>query len=396
MNPIYVKFYLVQSRAKQGTYPIYCRITCNRKKAEFFTGYYADYKKWDEGKERIKGSPELNAILSNIETRANQYYLEKTVKGNTPTAKELKAVLQGKSRSTNTVLGYFETFIDEISKLPDQYTLATVKKYKTIKRHLSEFLDGKKISEIPLSDFNLALVNEFDFYLRSKVKLNQNTTAKYLKQFKAVFNRAIQFGFINDNPFRGYKFSFQKTNRTFLTPEEIKILEELEIPNESLDKVRDCFIFAIYTGLRYSDVCNLTKKHLQTDAKGKHWIEFQIQKTKENTRVPLLDKAFRIVAKYQNEKFPFDKLLPAISHQKVNTFLKILGNMAGLNKILTFHVARHTFATTVTLSNNVPIEVVQKLLGHANLSSTQIYAKITQSYLDSISTNLNNVLANGK
>ncbi len=393
MKPIYVKFYLIESRAKQGKLPIYCRISCNRRKAELFTGLYCDPKKWDIAKERVKGNPELNAQIIKIDSKIQDYYLDKSYQGISPSAKDLKAMLQGNDRSSSSILTYFETFIDDISKLPDQYTIATLKKYKTIRRHLMEFLDGIEKSEIHFSDYNLALVNEFDFYLRSKVKLNPNTTAKYLKQFKAVFNRAIQFGYLNQNPFTGYKFKLQKTNRTFLTTEEINAIETLVIPNESLAKVRDCFVFAVYSGLRYSDVCNLTKSHLKTDKKGNHWLEFNIQKTKENSRLPLLDKAYQIVARYQSQELPFERLLPAISHQKVNLFLKMIGNLAGISKTLTFHVARHTFATTVTLSNNVPLEIVQKYLGHSSISSTQVYAKITSEYLLDINNKLNTILA---
>ncbi len=396
MKPIYVKFYLVTTRGKQGSCPIYCRITTDRKKAEMFTGQFCDLKKWDEAKERVKGNPELNAILSAFETRIQRYYIEQSVNGTYPTAKELKAVLQGKHHTGNTLLSYFDTFIDDISQLPDQFTIATVKKYKTILRHLSEFLESINKTEITLSEFTLANVNQFEHYLRTQVKLNQNTTAKYLKQFKAVFNRAIKFGFLKENPFKSYKFSFQKTNRTFLTNEEIATIENLALNNESLERVRDCFIFAIYSGLRYSDVCNLTKKHLKTDLNGFHWLEFDIQKTKEHSRLPLLDKAYLIIAKYKDQDLPLDKLLPVISHQKVNTFLKIIGDLAGIDKLLTFHVARHTFATTVTLSNNVPIEIVQKYLGHSSISSTQVYAKITSEYLLNVNNQLNKKLANGK
>jgi integrase len=396
MKPIYVKFYVVTTRCKQGSCPIYCRITTDRKKAEMFTGQFCDLKKWDEAKERVKGNPELNAILSSFETRIQRYYIEQSVNGTYPTAKELKAVLQGKHHTGNALLSYFDTFIDDISQLPDQFTIATVKKYKTILRHLSEFLESINKTEITLSEFTLANVNQFEHYLRTQVKLNQNTTAKYLKQFKAVFNRAIKFGFLKENPFKNYKFSFQKTNRTFLTNEEIAAIENLVLNNESLERVRDCFIFAIYSGLRYSDVCNLTKKHLKTDKNGSHWLEFDIQKTKEHSRLPLLDKAYEIIAKYQDRDLPFDKLLPVISHQKVNTFLKIIGDLARIDKLLTFHVARHTFATTITLSNNVPIEIVQKYLGHSSISSTQVYAQITSEYLKNVNNQLNKILANGK
>ena|SRR5688572_7362616 len=394
MKPIYVKFYLIADRAKQGAFPIYCRISSNRRKAELFTGFYIDPKKWDEHKERVKGNPELNAQISKINSRIQEYYLEKTYQGVNPTAKELKAMLQGDDRSTSSILLYFETFIADISKLPDQYTKATIKKYETINRHLKLFLTGIEKNEITLSNFNLTLINEFDFYLRSEANLSQNTTAKYLKQFKALFNRAFQFGYIDQNPFLGYKFRFQKTNRTFLTIEEIKEIETLEIPNESLEKVRDCFIFAIYSGLRYSDVFKLTKQHLKKDQKGNHWLEFNIQKSKENSRIPLLEKAYEIISKYENLDLPLDKLLPVISHQKINLFLKMIGDLAGISKTLTFHVARHTFATTITLSNDVPIEVVSKLLGHTSLSSTQIYAKITSEYLLKTNHKLNSILAN--
>ncbi|MFZ5554488.1 MAG: site-specific integrase [Bacteroidota bacterium] len=389
---INIKFYPVIQRMKKGNYPLYCRISMNRKKTEFFTGQYVHPKNWDDKRERSKGIPELNGLLANIESNIRKIHYEKALKNEPLNARELKDIYFGKDRKELKLLHYFDVFISEISQLPDQYSKGTVKKYRTIQTHLKSYLTGIGKEEVLLNEFDLTRVSEFEFYLSSRAKLLTNTTTKYLKQVKALFNRAIQFGHLKKNPFEGHKFKFQKTNRTFLSKEEIAKIENLEIENESIQRVRDCFLFSVYTGLRYSDVHSLRRKNMKVDSGGTYWLEFSIIKTRENIKLPLLDKAAFIVDKYKTEAEITGRLLPSISNQKLNSYLKVIADLTDLNKNLTYHVARHTFATTITLSNNIPLEVVSKLLGHSNLSSTQIYARITNEYLAKTTNNLNQIL----
>lgn len=394
MNPnsFSIKFYPHDKRIKNNGAPICCRITVNRKKTEFFTQQVSPLKKWDEEKQRVKGSPETNAVLAGIETKLRSIYNQFILSGNTPTAKDIKDAHFGKDQVRTTLIEYYLRFESEIKELPDQYTSATLKKYSTIRIHLEKHLEeiGKK--GILLSAFNLKNVNDFDYYLRTKAKLNINTTTKYLKQLKAIFNRSIQFGILKENPFINYKFKNEKTHRNFLTNEEITKLEIYKTKNESLLKVRDCFIFSIYTGLRFSDIDQLKPNDIVKDKKGNHWLSVSVQKTGEPLKFPLVDKALKIITRYKKYAEITGKLLPVISNQKINSYLKIISDQSGIKKNLTFHVARYTFATTVTLSNKIPIEIVSKLLGHTTIRTTQIYAKITNEYLLETNKILNKVL----
>lgn len=383
------KFYLVDARSKHKGTPIYCRITINRKKAEFFTQHYAPLNKWDEAKQRVKGNVELNAILAGIEKKITSLHNQEILAERFPTASELKDAYLGKDIQRTKLLDYYEQFESEIKELPDQYTIATLKKYATIRIHLGNYLDSISKRGILFSDVKLKHVNEFEFYLRSVSKLNVNTSTKYLKQLKAIFNRAIQFGIIKENPFLGYKFKNEKTFRTFLTKDELENLEKLEVPNESLDRVKDCFLFSCHSGIRFGDLYQLSGKDKQTDKQGNVWISIMMQKTGEPLRIPLTEKAKNILKKYEAYAASTNQLLPMISNQKLNTYLKVLANLCDIKKDLTFHVARHTFATTVTLSNEIPLEVVSKLLGHTSVRTTQIYAKITNDYLLSSIDKLN-------
>jgi len=376
-----LKFYVNENRSKEKGYPIYGRITVDRKKAEFFTQHYSPLLKWDEQKQRVKGNVELNAALASIESKITKLHQHAILAENFPTANELKDAYLGKDITRTTLLDYFDQFQAEIKELPDQYTIATVKKYTTIRTHLETYLDGIRKRNILINDFKLHHINEFEFHLRSNAKLNINTTTKYLKQLKAVINRGIQYGIVKESPFLAHKFKNEKTHRTFLTKDELESLEKLETINASLERVRDCFLFSCNTGIRFSDLSQLSPKHVHSDKAGNTWLSIRMQKTGEPLRVPLTKKAKQILEKYTEYAESTNQLLPMISNQKLNAYLKVLADLSGIQKLLTFHVARHTFATTVTLSNEIPLEVVSKLLGHTSVRTTQIYAKITNDYL---------------
>ncbi|KOH42568.1 integrase [Sunxiuqinia dokdonensis] len=184
--------------------------------------------------------------------------------------------------------------------------------------------------------------------------------------------------YIDKNPYSKFKVGLDETHREILSTEELKRIEEKQIQIERLAVVRDIFVFACYTGLSFSDITKLSHTHLQQRADGKEWIIINRSKTNNRCRIPLLPKAKEILKKYEDYPKISGKaiLLPVLTNQKMNSYLKELGDICGINKNITMHIARHTFATTVTLSNGVPIETVSKLLGHSSLKTTQIYAKV--------------------
>jgi integrase len=184
--------------------------------------------------------------------------------------------------------------------------------------------------------------------------------------------------YIDKNPYSKFKVGLDETHREILSMEELKRLEDKSISIERLSVVRDIFVFACYTGLSFSDIAKLSRIHLKQGADGKEWIIIDRTKTNNRCRIPILPKAKEILKKYENyPKTIFkDVLLPVLTNQKMNSYLKELGDICGISKSITMHIARHTFATSVTLGNGVPIETVSKILGHTSLKTTQIYAKI--------------------
>jgi integrase/recombinase XerD len=185
---------------------------------------------------------------------------------------------------------------------------------------------------------------------------------------------------IADNPFKKYQITYSKSTRTFLNEEELVAIETKEFDLTRLEIIRDIFVFSCYTGLAYIDLKRLTTDHISVGMDGEKWIHFMRQKTSTPFSVPLLPKALELVEKYKDHPRSFqDQLLPVFSNQKTNAYLKEIATLCGVKKTLTFHIARHTFATTVTLTNGVPIETVSKMLGHTKLATTQIYAKVVES-----------------
>jgi site-specific recombinase XerD len=204
---------------------------------------------------------------------------------------------------------------------------------------------------------------------------------KHIQRFKKITNFCIKNNYITKDPFFGFKISFKKSNRVYVTNNELHTLQNITL-NSSLSKVRDIFLFACYTGLSYIDLYNLSLKNITKGIDNLQWIYVKRQKTNIPSNIPILPAAFSILKKYKKQK-NINRIFPMISNQKINKALKEISNLCNFNKKLTFHSARHTFATTVTLTNGVPIESVSRMLGHNNIKTTQIYAQVIDSKISS-------------
>lgn len=243
------------------------------------------------------------------------------------------------------------------------------------------------MDDVFLKQLNYAFVTEFEYYLRNyrdsnkKLSLGNNGVMKHLERFKKIINLAVKLEWMEKNPFNQFQLKYHKYDREFLDEVELELLQSTELKNERLEKIRDCFVFACYTGLSYVDVKELCMENIVKGIDGNQWISTKREKTDKPVKVPLIPQAKAILQKYKNINGTGPKvgLLPINSNQKTNAYLKEVAAACGIEKHLTFHVARHTFATTVMLSNNVPIETVSKLLGHTKLSTTQIYARVVES-----------------
>lgn len=390
MHPISIKFYLNDLKAKGAKHPIYLRITVDRKKSEIFTSHSVEPKDWDNEKQRTKKTTHINQELSETESQVYDIINQLEKDHKKITAITIKNYLTKKDKLNYKIVEYYETFLDRMKKAKEVADV-TVDMYGYTKNHLEKFLHQKKKgSDIPIENIDYKFLYEFDLFLltlkigKSEKTLERNTVSKHHSRIRTVLISAMKEGYIFKNPYVDFRLKKTPSKRTFLDEEELNSLIAHKLGgNESLIKVRDIFIFSVYTGLRFEDAQQLTIDKIAKNKNGKYNLLIDQDKTNEPLAIPLLEPAVNIIKKYEilPERKIFNKVLPKITNQKLNLYLKVIADLVGIHKTLSHHVARHTCATTILISNDVPIEVVSKWLGHTNIKTTQVYAKITNPYL---------------
>ncbi len=382
-NNVSTKYYLYNQGGESGSYPIYFRITYNRKKAELHTGFSCPIKDWNSQDQMTRSNHGINQELLNRKAKVFEYFLELKKNHKPVSATILKDLLSGKSKVQTFLLKYLENYIGEL-EIKKEIKPISLNKYKQSLTTLKEFILIKyKNPDIALEHLNFEFINAYDLNLRQNYRLHKNTINKYHSRLRTLLLRAHGEGIIQKQPYVNFKLINQKTERDFLSQEDLDKITELDLShNKSLEKVKDIFVFSCYTGLRFQDAQNLTIQNL-TKLKNKTLLRYIQEKTGGAVDIPLLPIAKRIIEKYKDEpeRKIFNKLLPKISNQKLNSYLKIIADQAGISRKLTHHMARHTFATTICLNNGMPLEDVSKLLGHTSLKTTQIYGRITQQRL---------------
>lgn len=257
----------------------------------------------------------------------------------------------------------------------------TQKNYFTTHKYIFLFLKQKhKTTDIFLSELNYKFIIDFERFLRGQKSMGNNTVMKHIERLRKMINLAYKMEWLDKDPFIKFEAKYEKKERTYLTLQELQAIENKQFTIDRLQLIKDLFVFSCYTGLSYGDVMNLSTTNLASGVDGKQWIYAKREKTSTPMKIPILSKAMYIIKKYDAhpEAVVKNKLFPTISNQKLNSYLKEIADVCGIAKNLTFHIARHTFATTVTLSNGVPIETVSKLLGHSKITTTQIYAKVIE------------------
>lgn len=392
INTLSIRYYLNEYKAKGKKQPIYLRITLERKKAEVATSYYLEPKEWDESLQRTKKNKQINEDLAATEQKI--YDIVRSLEKNKKpvTAHTLKTYLTGKDKVAAYLLEAYDRYMDRL-EAAGEVEAETVKRYRETKAHLIGILQEKKLDDILIEHIDYKFISDFDLYLlKQKVNhgaktMERNTVNKHHSRLRTILIRAMKEGYIMKNPYVDFKLKNTPTNRTFLTEEELQAIINHPLGhNESLKRVRDVFIFSVYTGLRFEDAQQLTMDKIVKNKKGDYSLTIAQEKTNEPLSIPLFKPAVDIVEKYKSsdERKVMNKVLPKITNQKTNEYLKVIADLTGITKNLTHHVARHTCATTILLSNEVPMEVVSKWLGHTNIKTTQIYAKITNSYLQKV------------
>jgi site-specific recombinase XerD len=377
-----VLFFLKRDKQKSnGNVPLFCRITVDGKEVRFGMKKDVNPKFWDVKTGKAVGrtfeAAEINSLLDNTRFAIVGIYRDLQEKENNVTAEKIKNAFLGTDVRHRTLLELFDEHNRE-KKLLVGISIAksTYNKYRITRDHLAAYIKNwYNLSDIALKEINHKFVCDFELFLLTVRHSEENTIAKYMQMFKHVIGIAVKYGWVRDNPFSGYRIHLKKTDRGYLTQEEIEILINQKFTAEHLEKVRDIFVFCCFTGLSYIDVKRLTCDDIKTSFDGGLWIMGKRRKTDVGYNVPLLEIPKRILKKYEGT-LPNGRSLPVTTNQYSNIYLKKIGELCGLKKKLTFHLSRHTFAT-LTLSKGVSIESVSKMLGHTNIQTTQIYARIT-------------------
>ena len=382
---ISILFYLKRAKANaQGLAPIFQRITINGRRLDNSTGKFVDPSKWHPEMSKMRGNSEearlINGHLDNLRTKiliAEKELNKKDIPVNLET---LKNMLLGTKERQRLLIPIFEEHNNKIKELLGiEYAPGTYERYQTSLKHTKDFLNWKySISDIDITKIDHAFITDYEFYLRSVRKCANNTAVKYIKNFNKIIKLCLANDWLEKNPFANYKSKVKEVERVYLSEGEIQNIINKDFKTERLSLVRDIFLFSCFTGLAYIDVKNLTKSHISIGIDGDKWIFTHRQKTESASKIPVLPVTQMIIDKYADhpQAINEEKLLPILSNQKMNAYLKEIAAVCEIEKELTFHIARHTFATTVTLTNGVPIESVSKMLGHKNLRTTQHYAKV--------------------
>ena len=368
-------------KKKNGMIPVYCRIRYDNRIAQFNTKIDVFGANWDSQTTRVIGnnSKSVNIQLEKIRIDIIKKY-ELLYKTNIIiTAKTILDLYKNNSLLMDGIINVFKQHnINMKSLIGIEYSKGSYKNYITTIKHLKNYIKTKfNTEDSSLNKLNYDFVYNFSHYILLNTKCTHNGMMKHIQRLKKITNFCIKNNYITNDPFISFKIKFKKSNRVYINNEELYILKNIKL-NKSLNKIRDIFLFACYTGLSYIDLYNLNIKNIQIGDDNLKWIFIKRHKTDIPSNVPILPPALIILNKYKTQN-NINGIFPMISNQKTNIALKEIARLCNFNKKLTFHCARHTFATTITLTNGVPIETVSKMLGHNNIKTTQIYARVIDS-----------------
>jgi site-specific recombinase XerD len=382
---ITLHFYAKSTKANaSGLLPIYVRLTVDGKRLEFSTKKFVEKSKWSNELAKMKGTTEearsINSYLDLMKSKVLDVQMELLHRNECLSIENFKSKLLGTEERQRMLVPIFQDHNNKIKVLVGkEYAPGTLERYTTSLKHTIEFMQWKyNVSDIDITKIDHAFITDYEFWLRSVRNCANNTAVKYIKNFNKIIKICLANDWLDKNPFANYKSKVKEVERVYLSEKEIQNIIEKDFKTERLSLVRDIFLFSCFTGLAYIDVKNLTKSHISFGIDGEKWIFTHRQKTESASKIPILPVTQMIIDKYDNHPqcINEDKLLPILSNQKMNAYLKEIAGVCEIEKELTFHIARHTFATTVTLTNGVPIESVSKMLGHKNLRTTQHYAKV--------------------
>ena len=364
------------------------RVTVNGQRAEFRAQRSVEPENWDSKKGCVRGyskaADQINSYLEFIKSQLQEHKVDLAERGKSVNAKSLKNAYLGIDENQKTILQVFKEHNERCRGLVNiDFALATCQRYETSYRHIEQFINFKyKKADLELREITTRFVKDFEFYLKVQRKCNHNSATKYLKNFKKITRLALANGWLKTDPFSTIKFRLDDVDMDFLNEEELDKIMKRKFEIERLQQVKDVYIFCCFTGLAFADVKSLVYSEI-VEINGKSWIKKKRQKTKIWSHIPLLDPAIQLMNNYKEHPDCQVKgnVFPVMSNQKMNAYLKEIADVCGIKKNLSTHTARHTFATTVTLSNQISIEVVSKMLGHSSINMTKKYARVVDDLI---------------
>ena len=394
-----ILFLLYKSKTNaKGKCPIRCRITHNKKRKEFSTGLFVTPNKWNSRQQEVK-PPDINSInaqLSLIKTQINQAFLLLQVNQINFNVDDIFRQYKGENvRADVGVIEAYNLFLKYLKKLIDkELNEDTYNKYVAYGRHLKSFIKWKyKTSDIKLSNLKGSFIDHYEYYLKTEKNFAQVTLNKVIQRFRRSIKYAIAEDYLDKDPFMLYKARRVKKEVVYLSQEELQKLENQDFEFKRVQQIKDMFVFCCYTGLAFKEMIRLTRNDVVMEFDDNLWINVHRVKTSRSYKVPLMPQAKSIMEKYYREDS--DYVFPRISNPKFNAYLKEIADVVGIKINLTHHIARKTFATTVLLYNDVPMEVVSKLLGHSKMQTTQEhYGEIVQKKISVEMKKLNEKLKN--
>lgn len=385
-----MSFFLKKAKLlKNGEASVAMRITVDGQRVENNIRKSILPNLWDQSKERAKGTSaaaaDLNRFIEDARIRIHQIVTELQQTG----AKINPLIVQQRfygvgqvRKQERTILQVIQEHNDEAHKLIGKdFVEITWRRYETMKRYLGELIKQKYgVDDLPLSDFTGEVIRAYEVHLKTEKDLCQSTLIRYMKALKKITNRCLANDWIQKDPFVGIKFREEPTEPEFLTLDEVDRIYNCNPGSKRLEVIKDMFLMSAFTGLAFTDVSQLTDEHIVTDNDGNKWIRKPRQKTKQMSNIPLLDVPLAIIEKYQGDKKAAKKgvLFPIPCNQVMNRYLKEIATICKINKHLTMHTARHTYAT-LCLSQGVSLKNVSKMLGHASVKMTERYARVLDS-----------------
>lgn len=384
-----ITYYLKRQVVKKDrTVPVMGGITVDGTRAQFSCKLTVDPKTWDTKGGRVVGRSaaalEANRMLDKMHVAINKHYQEIMERDNFVTAEKVKNAFLGLEHRCHTQMQVYRQFNEDYERQvkAGMKAVATLRKYQTVYRHLSDFLETRyHVKDIALKELEPAFITDFEMFLHTDKRLSTNSVWLYLCPLRTMVFKAMDNGWLTRDPFREFEAKKEETTRSFLTKEEIRLLMDVELKSKSQQLYRDLYLFCVFTGLSFADMMNLHEENIHTYFDDHEWININRQNMGVQSNIRLLDVPQRIIEKYRGICSD-GRIFPVPFYTSCLDGIRRVAKKCGITKHITWHQSRHTAATTVFLSNGVPIETVSSMLGHKSIKTTQIYAKITKEKLN--------------